>query len=427
MRKVLTLLKTVAILSIVLICLFNIRMVVCKSIVTRSDADILRLYNLGHHTLLHINPYPISLNILETFVGPLYGNNRIHLKSTKIYSIQHIINNAGISQKDSQLSYPEATYPPNTLSFLAFSISLLPSSLCFPVMMLINIILIPIFIFAVMSIYKRQSPSIFGLGIAVSLLWLPVSDCLIAGQLTLLILTSLLLGYLFLNKNKLIAGIFWSITLLKPSRGISFLFFLLVRKQFLVFFVAVSINLALALITCFMINENLITLVFQWLNVGGYFLQGAFSLQEIINALMLENSLAGTSITLLFLSIVLLWVYKNRASDDLSILNVFCFTSVLWMYHQRYDYIALLIPFMGSLITPQDRRSKIYQVCFIILIVTFFDIFYASEDIAGRIARWAGRLSLAICFIYSLLRLRKRTPAGIIKNNSKGNVSLAAP
>ncbi len=317
-----------------------------------DQGDLHRRWVSSQYVRAGINPYPLALAALELRHGPL---DSVQLSRTQIHVVPRRVL---LQQEDSGVpdqarpfleahGTPEATYPPSTEMFQSLTLGLLPETWVTAIGVLGNLLLLGLCAW-LLTLHVpvdpgRDLPKVV-LGTLLFLFWAPVHSCVLATQYSLLVLASLLLAIRLLKRHSLAAGLLLTLALLKPTMSLPFLILPLLRRRWLALALPLGIHAAATLIQAACFGCSPWVLMGQWLQVGGYFSFGMFTIQEVVIALRLDGSLAGKALPLLLLLGCWAWCWWNREVEDEQLFDLLCVFSALWTYHGTYDFVLFLVP-----------------------------------------------------------------------------------
>ncbi len=370
-----------------------------RSLGNWSDAS--RQWEVCQYVKARVNPYELAFRLLRDTFGPATGPGRILLREHRIYSVSTAQwrGNPDILPGHPP---PEATYPPSTLSILMPAIGFLPKPLLLQVATAANLVFL-ILLIALLSAWFRQETQLpplpaTGIVAALCLLWPPLQFAIECGQFGILALLCAWAAVALLNRAPLVSGALFMVALVKPSMVLLFFFIPLVRWRWKPIGTAFFLGLALTLLPAFWLREWPWVMIAQWLGLCRYLLQGAFTLQEALNAIGWENTPQGLLVVLGAWSAVLSWCLVNRRARREELFAFLGLANLAWTYHERPDFTLLVflpVLFAAHLWDPKRRRSAWLGLglC-LVLGLALSDVFYVPDAIWAHAMRWAGRLSL---------------------------------
>jgi hypothetical protein len=374
---------------------------------------VFRQWTVSQYVKAGIDPYAVSLDILRLNFGDMKGENRLRLKDLKIYEVHPNFRMDGVEHVLPEFGPPTSTYPPSPLLMLTLTIGQLPKQLVLPVWLVINLLVLVLLVrsFAgTLSVPPLVAATLF-------LLWPPTHETVITSQFGFLVLYWFLASLRNPERDTGREIFLYTLMLLKPSMSLPFFILPFVRGRWIAIGAAGLIHLALTFVMGALLDTPPLTLLSEWSQIPRYMLQGAYTIQEILNKLGLENTGTGMVITLGFVACVVGWCALNRRADPWKMASLLCLVSVLWTYHERYDYIVLLLPAFLLWRKFADNKQRgpliwIELMALLIVALALSDAVYLQDDLVFRLARWAGRLSLASLFIYYAAALRVRSHEG---------------
>lgn len=364
-----------------------------------SDAS--RQWEVCQYAKARVNPYELAFRLLRETFGPAVGPERIRLKEHRIYSVSTAQwrDQPGVLPGHPP---PEATYPPSSLAMLMPTIGWLPKPALLPLVSAVNLACLLLLIATFAAWFRREtswSPAMAaGLAAALCLLWSPLQFAIENGQFGVLVLLCAWSAIARLDRAPRLAGLLFMVALVKPSLVLLFFFVPLVRWQWKPIWTAFLLGLLLTALPALWLQVWPWTLLAQWLGLCRYLLQGAFTLQEVLNALGWENTTRGVLVVLGVWSAVLAWCVAHRRARNAELFAFLALANLSWTYHERPDFTLLVflpILFAAQLADASRRRIALPGLILsLVLGLALNDVFYVPDAAWAQAMRWAGRLSL---------------------------------
>jgi hypothetical protein len=367
------------------------------------DADISRLWRAAQFVRAGVNPYPPARAALESAYGPAAGG-RLSRANVQVYAIPRSERHraaAAVAAPEAAalmdtLGIPEATYPPSANLLLALGIGWLPVKHLAVLWTAVNLLLIGVVVALLTLGPGRLLPGLPPLTVAgLLLVWSPTHDAIRATQFSLLVFACVLTSLRLMRSREFLAGLFLGLALIKPSVAVPFMFLPLVRGHWKVVAVAAGMHLGATVAVGLICGCPPWLLPGQWLAVAGYFTQGMWSLQEVINRAHFDNAPAGMALTCGFLTAALGWCIRNRRASDATLTDFLCFVSVLWTYHRPYDLVVVFIPLARRLVSGSDSTRAAAIGSFLILSIVGSGFLGIWDEPMFRVLGWTARLVLA--------------------------------
>lgn len=364
-------------------------------------SDATRQWEVCQYVKAQINPYELAFRLLRETYGPATGPNRVLLREHRIYSISssNWKNDPAILPGHPP---PEATYPPSTLSMLLPTIGILPKSVLLPVYTTANIIFLALFLALLANWFSQETHwskwlSLGGVA-TLCLLWPPLQHVIQNGQAGILALLCAWAAMTLLDRAPRTAGILLMISLIKPSMVLLYFIIPLIRGKWKSLWTVFFLAVALTLLPAFWLHEWPWVLLSQWMELCRYVLQGAFTLQEVFNAIAWENTWRSTIVVLWLGCAVLAWCFVHRRSRWEDAFAFLSLANLSWTYHERHDFVllsVLLVLFSAKIVqSPNNRLAWIGLGLCGVLGLAFTDTFYIPAESWSQAMRWAGRASL---------------------------------
>ena len=380
-------------------------------------ADAVRQWTVCQYVRAWKNPFEISEAILKAKFGP---NNE---SNAKIYDIPREAPSHLAGEVLLAVGPPESTYPPSAVGILTVTLGWLPSSTAVLVAWIgVNGLAVVAIAVLLRRAPNSTSPRTPNLGLTESLwlilLYSPFFVAIAASQFSIVVFVCLLLGCRR-AVGTVPAGLALAGALIKPSVSLPFLIIPVLQGRLRALLVAATVHVVAMVGMSWAVETSPLTLTSQWLSVSRYFLQGMYSIQEIINALHWQR--VGPFVSLAFLTANgAMCVAARHATAD----TRFAFlgmTSVLWTYHGPYDFVcalpALLVLFEWRWLEgpgrPDSERatgrlSKLLAIGGFVLLSLAFGLPVLGADAPlARAFRWAARLMLLGLYAAVAYRLVK--------------------
>jgi hypothetical protein len=365
-----------------------------------SDAS--RQWEVCQYVKAKINPYELAFRLLRDTFGPATGPNRVLLREQHIYSISMSNWNENTPGLLPGHPPPEATYPPSTMSMLLPTIGFLPKPVLLRLYTAANLVFLALLISILTSWFQAETRLAHPLSLALvamlCLLWSPLQYVIANGQAGILALLCAVAAIRLLDRAPLIAGALFMVSLIKPSMVLLYFFIPLVQWKWKPLWTTFFLGVILTLLPSFWLHEWPWVMISQWMGLCRYVLQGAFTLQEVLNAIGWENTMPGTFVVLLLWGSVLSWCARYRRSGWEVQFAFLSLANLAWTYHERHDFVLLaflLVIFAAQLVHSNRRAGAIIGLglC-LILGLALSDRFYVPAESWAHALRWAGRAAL---------------------------------
>ena len=390
------------------------------------DADVYRQWVVAQYVRQRIDPYRVHREVLQHTYGEASGPNRIKLSKVKIYGITNTTWDPSQTTVLPAYGPPEATYPPFAVLLFAFAIGFIPVKLLHPIWVVVNLVAVSLLAVSLVrgrgSWSSRYYASVM-IALTVCLLWPPTQQTVRAGQFSLLVVLFLVRAVRTMSEGSEIRdGVWFILALIKPSLSLPFLILPLIQRRWKTLAIIFGLNLGATLSLSTIVWSSPMSLVANWLAGSQYYLQGMYSLQEVLNRFEIENTENGVALLLGFL--IAVWVLAGAGgfvarppADTFMFLGL---ASLMCMYHGFYDFVVLLPPLLAtveSLGSAVDKpfgrhRGRLLQiawgVAFVVLGMALTEFVSGSSSPVTRGIRWAGRATLLWMFAALALRMARR-------------------
>jgi hypothetical protein len=386
-----------------------------RALQSADDSDVVRQWKVAQYVHRGIDPYRVSAEILRRNFGSMHGPDRMRLRKVKLYEVHRTMNTEGVDGFLPEVGPPTATYPPSSALLFAYTFGFVPKAWLHEVWLLVNLAALA----ALVAVYRTfpgrgdgGAPAPWLAASCLLLLWPPTQEVFLASQFVFLVLIFALTAIRLLPARPAWSGVFFALALLKPSVALPFLIIPFVRGRWMLLAAVAGVHAAATLALSAIVHAPATAMLSAWMEIPRYMLQGAYTLQEALNALELENTAEGTALTLGFVGACTAWCAAFRRAPPLALAGLLAFTSMLWTYHERYDFVVLLIPIAPAWFAlaegrrPLPRPALATLVLYAVLGLALTDAAYAIDHPAARAARWAGRAAMAALFVRTLLDVR---------------------
>lgn len=370
------------------------------TIASRSNrgADIRRQWVVCQYLLHGVDPYRVSGQVLDRLYGPIQS---LDPRKTKVFVVPDSPQARNVSGVLTSVGPSEATYPPSVALMLTITVGLLPRPWVIPSWALVNLAAIGLFAAwchrRLRCSLEESAPS-FLLILGLLLLWGPTQQTVRDSQFCIIAVVALLAALDRLNYHEIASGILLALALIKPSLTLPFLVLPFLAKRKLALALGVGIHLLATLVVASFLRMSPFVLLGEWLTVARYFMQGAYSVHEVVVKVGLGNSPVGTSLSVLILASGLLYVVLCRRADRCVQVKFLILLSLLWTYHGTYDFVLLFLYFVIEGGTPHPRRRA---VSFLTVNLALALPLLVPENLVLRILGWACRLVLLALFMES--------------------------
>ncbi len=409
-----------------------------------AASDIVRQWVVCRYILAGQNPFALSKEILEARYGP------IERSKAKVFTILPRDVPAELSARMlTDYGPPQAGYPPSAVGLLCLVVGLLPSQEAVLAIWLGVTLLALVAVGVLLHRLLPASPlpwqrASFVSLIALMLLFSPFFTTVTAGQFSLVVLASLLIGCRR-ETSETTAGVALAIAMIKPSIAIPFLVIPLIQGRWKRLLLMASIHgLAMAGV-CLAVGASPRSLLRDWLAVSRYFLQGLYSIQEIINQMdWRAYGIWVSGLTLLLGSLVTLIGRQAPAAYHIAYTGA---ASMFWTYHGPYDFVCLLPALMLLMGFAEDknapgsargsRAQAVWQAsrvrsqgwlrligpcCFTVLSLAMMPVIIEGDFSVARILRWSGRAAfLTVLFLMGVLLWRQSKSTSLVTARRAGH------
>ena len=358
---------------------------------TDTTGDLGRHWVVTRYILNRVDPYPVAFAALRERYGLVAPAGPVHMKDTKIFTVPKT---GPHPETDATLGVPEAVYPPMAIMML-LPLGLLPVELIRGLWLLVNLA----FLFLVAyELYVLTGTGALHWFLILGLVatWPASAYCIEREQFSLFALWCILAARRMEQAHPVLAGLLYSISLLKPGLAVPFLLLPLLERRVTVLASLVSLQVALLAAMSWLVQVNPIHLLREWLGVASYFRQGMYTLQDIINGLRLDGSLLDVVLQITVLLAATFVSIKLTFQKRLAFLAVI---SCVWNYHALYDFVAMLVAIALMTKAKMDRRWMLNAAALCLVAIGLTMPIYHGSNSTARGMRWATRVSLVILVV----------------------------
>ena len=377
-----------------------------------SDAS--RQWVVCQYVRARINPYELAQRLLRDTFGPATGPDRVRLKEHRIYSISSANWTPETPGMLPGQPPPEATYPPSTMSMLLPTIGFLPERGLLPVYTTANLVFLALLLVQLAQWFRAETRwsrgAAWGTAVALGMLWPPLQYGIQNGQAGIVSMLCAWLAVRRCERTPVAAGFLFLAALVKPSMALLFFIVPLVRGNWRPIWTAFFAGLLLTVLPAVWLREWPWTMLAQWMDLCRYVLQGAFTVQEILNALGWENTGRGLAVVLGIWGATLAWCVRHRRARTEALFALLALANLAWTYHERHDFVLLaflLVWFAAQAANPERRgRGWLGLALCAVLGAALADVFYVPDLPWAHAVRWAGRLAIPALWALTALDVR---------------------
>lgn len=369
----------------------------------RGWSDASRQWVVCQYVRARINPYELAQRLLHDTFGPATGSDRVRLKEQRIYSISSADWTPDTPGMLPGQPPPEATYPPSTMSMLVPTLGFLPEWLLLPVYTSANLAVLLLLLWQLGNWFQTETrwprAAAWGTVAVLCLWWPPLQYVIQNGQAGLVSLLCAWLAVREIERRPVVAGWLFLAALIKPSLVLLFFFIPLIRWKWIPIWTAFVAGLVLTVLPAIWLGEWPWVLIGQWMDLCRYVLQGAFTIQEVLNALGWENTAQAMAVVLGIWVLVGLWCWRYRRARWEAHFVLLSLANLAWTYHERHDFVLLafaLVWFASqAVVSPRHRGWAVGGLVLgTVLGLALSDPFYIPDAPWAHAVRWAGRLAL---------------------------------
>ncbi len=261
-----------------------------------------------------------------------------------------------------------------------------------------NLVFTALSLFALFKVFlKNQSPFVYLVISCLFLMSTPWRNLVGNGQHTMFSLCFFSLALLVLDKKPVLSGVFLALSFFKYATIIPLAIYFIYKRRFQPLFVAVGIHLCLHLFAAYWINANPIDLIKEPLMCSSGLLTDGYIDFFSLCAQMDSHipALIPAFLSGILLLAATLVCFLNRKSNDLLVLTVLGFISVLVIYHRAYDLVIVIFPLI--LLFESSFKLRWFKI---LLILCLFLTCYFSRIIDFLQTRVQDGLLLEFFHIY---------------------------
>lgn len=187
---------------------------------------------------------------------------------------------------------------------------------------------------------------------------------------------SLLLYDAIERKHVILAGVIYSLIMIKPQIGIVFLIPLFFSKQYKIIAIAGAICIAETLFTAWQINKSPIELILQIPQIGAPYHKGFFA----SIAVKIFGAAGGYLSMGFFLALIAAGCFLVRNADEVWVrfLPAVAFVP-FWTYSWHYDW-CILLPCFIYLLNDKQKYPRIFDLCLLLAALWEISIFIYEKQ-----------------------------------------------
>lgn len=187
------------------------------------------------------------------------------------------------------------------------------------------------------------------------------------GQHTLFSFFFFLCALYFCEKNTIMSGIFLAISYFKYSITAPLMLVFIYKKRYKEVIVSLIPHIFLTIFSAIWLRKSPISLILLPLKFADINLStaGFADISSVIGKILQINM--NSLLSILIFIVLLVWVVVQKTKyDDFEMICILATWSLVFMYHRRYDYFLLILPFSelfsGYDIRLDDVKSRLWSV-----------------------------------------------------------------
>ncbi len=261
-------------------------------------------------------------------------------------------------------------YPPSThmlfIPFSGFALSPLAAKFSW---FFWNLIFIAIIYFVILKKYLRETPAISKYLLLCLIIGASATKTnLSLGQTALFSCAAFLLTLYLKDKNKWLAGCAFALAVSKPSLMVLFALYMILLRQYRIFLMALVTHLVITLAVSAWIGVSPVVLINNYLqkvslsfaHPGSLLvLQTAgISIKSILHFINIPASAKTIIIGFIYITAVI-YIYIKRNHEELPVVGLIAFLTLLVDYHHHYDFAVLFVafPLFLKFLTDEPKRT----------------------------------------------------------------------
>ena len=198
------------------------------------------------------------------------------------------------------------------------------------------------------SIWKKMERIDFLLVSLTLLASSPIRNQIFLGQHSIFAVFFVFLAIYFINSNEMLSGIMLSISYFKYSLTAPVMLFFLYKKKWKPIAVSGIIHIVLSVFSAIWLHRNIIDMMLAPVKQASWLTSSGFADAAAVLSLAGIRGSLGTIITVVVFLALAIWCLTTKNKNEYQILIILVLWSLIFMYHRKYDYFVLIIPFAAA-------------------------------------------------------------------------------
>lgn len=199
------------------------------------------------------------------------------------------------------------------------------------------------------TIWKKMEHIDFLLVVLALLASSPIRNQIFLGQHSIFSIFFVFLAIYFMNKNETLSGIMLAVSYFKYSLTAPIMLFFLYKKKWKPVIVSGVIHVVLSLFSAIWLQRNVFDMMLAPVRQASWLSSSGFADVAAILSMFGFKGLAGTIITVVVFIALAIWCLTTKNTNEYQVLIVLIMWSLIFMYHRKYDYFVLIIPFAAAI------------------------------------------------------------------------------
>ena len=198
------------------------------------------------------------------------------------------------------------------------------------------------------TIWKKMANIDFFLVLLTLLSSSPIRNQIFLGQHSIFAIFFVFLAIYFINSNEILSGVMLAISYFKYSLTAPVMLFFLYKRKWKPIVISGIIHAFLSVFSAIWLHRNIIDLMIAPVRQASWLTSSGFADAAAVLSLVGIRGSVSTIITIVVFLVLAIWCLTTKNKNEYQILIILILWSLIFMYHRKYDYFVLIIPFAAA-------------------------------------------------------------------------------
>lgn len=176
----------------------------------------------------------------------------------------------------------------------------------------------------------------------------PIRNQIFLGQHSIFAVFFVFLAIYFINTNEMLSGVMLAISYFKYSLTAPVMLFFLYKKKWKPIVVSGIVHIVLSVFSAIWLHRNIIDMMLAPVKQASWLTSSGFADAVAVLSMAGIRGSVGTIITVVVFLALAIWCLTTKNKNEYQILIILILWSLIFMYHRKYDYFVLIIPFAAA-------------------------------------------------------------------------------